>query len=385
MVGQHNDEAAQKHLSLEDLGRRHFLKGIGFIGAGAGAILTDQILNSHSEVEAAVHTSSDKTSLTQAQTSPINSSTSTGEIPRRPLGKTGVEVSAIGLGGSSLGQAKSLDEAIRIAHEAIDNGITFMDNAWEYNKHRSEEWMGQALQGRRDKVVLMTKVCTHGRDRKVAMQQLEESLRRLKTDHLDLWQIHEVVYYNDPELIFRPNGAIEALDQAKKEGKVRFVGFTGHKDPAIHLKMLSYNYPFDTVQMPLNCFDATFTGRSFAQQVLPEVNKRGVAAIGMKSLSGNADAVKKGIVTPQEAIRYAMSLPVATIVSGIDSLAVLRQNLAIARGFQPMTAGEMQALRDRCAQYAADGRFELFKSSKKFDADEGRMQHGFPPQSQMEA
>lgn len=149
--------------------------------------------------------------------------------------------------------------------------------------------------------------------------------------------------------------------------------------------MLSYNYPFDTVQMPLNCFDATFTGRSFAQQVLPEVNKRGVAAIGMKSLSGNADAVKKGIVTPQEAIRYAMSLPVATIVSGIDSLAVLRQNLAIARGFQPMTAGEMQALRDRCAQYAADGRFELFKSSKKFDADEGRMQHGFPPQSQMEA
>jgi len=158
------------------------------------------------------------------------------------------------------------------------------------------------------------------------MQQLEESLRRLKTDHIDLWQIHEVVYYNDPEKIFRPNGAIEALDQAKKEGKVRFVGFTGHKDPAIHLKMLSYNYPFDTVQLPLNCFDASF--RSFERQVLPELNKRGIAAIGMKSLSGTGDAVKKGVVTPQEAIRYVMSLPIAALVSGIDSLQVLRQNLA---------------------------------------------------------
>lgn len=308
--------------------------------------------------------------------------TSSGEIPRRKLGRTGVEVSAIGLGGSDLGNASSLEEAIRITHEAIDAGVTFMDNAWEYNNHRSEEWMGRALQGRRDKVFLMTKVCTHGRDRKVAMQQLEESLRRLKTDHIDLWQIHEVVYYNDPDLIFAPGGAIEALDQAKREGKVRFVGFTGHKDPAIHLKMLSHDYPFDTVQLPLNCFDATF--KSFEKQVLPELNRRGIAPIGMKSLSGNADAVKKGILTPQEALGYAMSLPVATTVSGIPSLAVLRQNLAIARGFKPMAQAQMQALRDRCAVYAADGRFELFKSSKKFDADEGRIQHGFPPQKQVE-
>jgi uncharacterized protein len=375
MVDKNNDETAQKHLHLE-LNRRHFLKGIGFIGAGAGAIFTDHILNANnrnSEVEAAQVPTSSAT--------PTNSA-NTGEIPVRPLGKTGVKVSAIALGGATLGQAKSKEEAIRIAHEAIDNGITFMDNAWEYNKHRSEEWMGEALQGRRNQVFLMTKVCSHGRDRKVAMQQLEESLRRLKTDHLDLWQIHEVVYDNDPERIFRPNGAIEALDQAKKEGKVRFVGFTGHKDPAIHLKMLSYNYPFDTVQMPLNCFDASF--RSFERQVLPELNKRQIAAIGMKSLSGNADAVKKGVVTPQEAIRYAMSLPIATVVSGIDSLEVLRQNLAIARGFKPMQAKEMQALRDRCAQYAADGRFELFKTSKQFDADEGRLQHGFPPQNQVQ-
>lgn len=362
--------------SLWEFNRRQFLKGVGFIGVGASTVLADYILHSHTSVRAAEANPS--TAQRPIAQTPENRS---GEIPRRPLGKTGVEVSAMGLGGATLGQAKTKEEAIQIAHEAIDNGITFMDNAWEYNNHRSEEWMGEALQGRRDKVFLMSKVCTHGRDASVAMQQLEESLRRLKTDYLDLWQIHEVIYYNDPELIFRPNGAIEALDRAKQQGKVRFVGFTGHKDPAIHLEMLSHNYPFDTVQLPINCFDASFM--SFQQQVLPELNRQGIAAIGMKSLSGNGEAVKKGVVTPQEAIRYAMSMPIATLVSGIDSLEVLRQNLAIARGFQPMTEPEMQALRDRVSQYAADGRFELFKSSKEFDADVGRMQHGFPTQDQM--
>lgn len=378
MADKHNQEAVNNSLPV-DRKRRRILKGIGFIGAGVGAGALERLLLSDEQVLGAqtdLASHSETIHVAQATSNP-------GEIPRRKLGSTGVEVSAIGLGGSDLGRASSLEEATQIAHEAIDAGVNFMDNAWEYNNHRSEEWMGQALQGRRDKVFLMTKVCTHGRDRKVAMQQLEESLRRLKTDHLDLWQIHEVIYYNDPDLIFRSGGAIEALDQAKREGKVRFVGFTGHKDPAIHLKMLSHNYPFDTVQMPLNCFDATFTSKSFEQQVLPEANRRGIAPIGMKSFSGNADAIKKGIVTPQEALRYAMSLPVLTTVSGIPSLEVLRQNLAVARGFQPMAAQEMQALRDRCAVYAADGRFELFKSSKKFDADEGRMQHGFPPQQQM--
>ncbi len=381
MLDEHDDKSAKNHFPL-DLKRRQFLKGIGLMGAGVGAVMADEFLLHPNDKVKAAPTNSEPTSSTKQLQGESNSpsNTASGEIPRRPLGRTGVQVSALGLGGATLGQAKSLEEAIRITHEAIDAGVTFMDNAWEYNNHRSEEWMGQALQGRRDKVFLMTKVCTHGRDASVAMQQLEESLRRLKTDHLDLWQIHEVVYYNDPEMIFRPNGAIEALDRAKKEGKVRFVGFTGHKDPAIHLKMLSHNYPFDTVQMPLNCFDATF--KSFEQQVLPELNRRGIAPIGMKSFSGNADAIKKGIVTPQEALRYAMSLPVATTVSGIDSLEVLRQNLAIARGFTPMQQGEMQALRERCAQYAADGRFELFKSSKKFDADEGRKQHGFPTQQE---
>ncbi|MBD2103652.1 aldo/keto reductase [Leptolyngbya sp. FACHB-261] len=373
------DESSKQNSAWE-LNRRQLLRSIGFIGAGAGAVLAEHILQSNDQAEAAEASgpateTPAETPLAQAPTRPAS-----GEIPRRPLGKTGVQVSALGLGGATLGQAKSKEEAIRITHEAIDNGITFMDNAWEYNNHRSEEWMGDALQGRRDQAFLMTKVCTHGRDRRVAMQQLEESLRRLKTDYVDLWQIHEVVYYNDPEMIFRPNGAIEALEQAKKEGKVRFVGFTGHKDPALHLKMLAYDYPFDTVQLPLNCFDASFM--SFEKQVLPELSKRQIAAIGMKSLSGNGAAVKQGVVTAQEALRYALSLPVATVVSGIDSLEVLRQNLAIARGLQPMTQTEKQALRDRCARYASDGRFELFKTSKQFDADEGRLQHGFPPQSQ---
>lgn len=195
--------------SFSELKRRRFLQGLSFIGVGTGAALAEHILfNSNSKTEAA----------NIPQETIITQQAATGEIPLRPLGKTGVQVSAIGLGGASLGQVKTKEEAMRVAHEAIDNGITFMDNAWEYNQHKSEEWMGEALQGRRDKVFLMTKVCTHGRDRKVAMQQLEESLRRLKTDYLDLWQIHEVVYYNDPEMIFRENGAIEALTQDEKRG-----------------------------------------------------------------------------------------------------------------------------------------------------------------------
>src|SRR5438093_2234260 len=189
--------------------------------------------------------------------------TSTGpdEIPRRPLGRTGQQVSILGLGGYHLGTVATATAAIRLVHEAVDAGVRFFDNAWEYNGGKSEEWMGQALKGRRDKVFLMTKVCTHGRDKKIAMKQLEESLRRLQTDHLDLWQVHECVYDNDPERHFARGGVVEALDEAKKAGKVRYVGFTGHKHPAIHLKMLSHNYPFDSVQMPLNAFDASF--RSF--------------------------------------------------------------------------------------------------------------------------
>ncbi|MDT7811031.1 MAG: hypothetical protein QOJ42_947 [Acidobacteriaceae bacterium] len=312
---------------------------------------------------------------------PDITNTGADEIPRRRLGRTGEQVSIIGVGGYHLGTMSSLDDAVRLVQEAIDAGVTIFDNAWEYNNHRSEEWMGQALQGRRDKVFLMTKVCTHGRDKNVAMQQLEESLKRLQTDHLDLWQIHEVVYENDPDLHFAKGGVIEALDQAKKQGKVRFVGFTGHKNPAIHLRMLAHNYPFDTVQMPLNCFDGTY--RSFEQQVLPELERRGIAALGMKSLGGDGQPILHGIVSAEEALRYAMSLPVATTISGMDSLDVLLQNVRIARGFKPMAPNEMQALRQRCKSFAADGHLELYKSTKKYDGGVGREQHGYPSSDQL--
>ena len=304
-----------------------------------------------------------------------------GEVPRRVLGRTKVQVSALGLGGFDVAKLGNEQEGIRIVQEAVDAGITFLDNAWEYHDGRSEEWMGKALAGRRDKVFLMTKVCTHGRDKQTAMQMLEESLRRLKTDYLDLWQVHEVVYDNDPARHFAKGGVMEAVTEAKRSGKVRFVGFTGHKDPALHLEMLKYDYPFDTCQLPLNCFDATF--RSFEQRVLPELNRRGIAAIGMKSLSGGGDAVKERIVTVEESLRYAMSLPVATTVSGIPTLGILQQNLRIARGFTPMTAEQMKALRERVASAAADGRYELYKTSKKYDGNPGRKEHGFPPQEKL--
>jgi aryl-alcohol dehydrogenase-like predicted oxidoreductase len=302
-------------------------------------------------------------------------------VPKKPFGKTGEKVSVIGIGGYTLGQAPSYEEAERIVHEAIDAGVTFFDNAWDYHDGKSEEWMGQALRGKRDKVFLMTKVCTHGRDRKVAMRQLEQSLKRLQTDHLDLWQIHECVYYNDPDRHFAKGGVVEALDEARNQGKVRYVGFTGHKDPTIHLDMLSRGYAFDSVQMPLNCFDATY--RSFEQRVLPEALKRGMAALGMKSMGGGGEPVLWGAVTPEEALRYAMSLPVAVAISGIDALSVLRQNLAVACGFKPLTEKEMQALRDRCAPLAADGHLELYKSSMRYDGKEGREQHGFPPPKEL--
>ena len=205
---------------------------------------------------------------------------------------------------------------------------------------------------------------------------LDESLLRLQTDHLDLWQVHGVCFDNDPELAYAKGGVLEALDQAKRQGKVRFVGFTGHKDPAIHLDMIRRGYPFDAVQMPLNCLDATF--RSFEKQVLPELNKRGIAALGMKPMGGTAAAVKSGLVQAEEMLRYAMSLPVATTIAGTDSFDVLRQNLRVARGFTPMTAADMQALRDRCAEAAGDGRHESYKLSLRFDNPQARLAHGFP-------
>lgn len=294
----------------------------------------------------------------------------------RPFGRHDENISALGFGGHHLGDAQDEETAVRLIHDAVEGGITFFDNCWEYHRGKSEEWMGKGLKDRRDRVFLMTKVCTHGRDKDLALRMLDESLRRLQTDHLDLWQIHGVSFENDPDLFIRPNGAADALAQAKKQGKVRFVGFTGHKDPAIHLKMLATGFPFDSVQMPLNPFDGTF--RSFEQQVLPELNRRGIAAIGMKPLNGHGDPIKEGAITAEEALHYAMSLSVATTITGIDKPDVLRQNLKIAQNFQPMDAAAMQSLRNRVKHYASDGRFELYKVSLKFDNPEARMAHQFP-------
>ncbi len=297
-------------------------------------------------------------------------------IPMRRFGKTDVEISAIGLGGHHLGAAAGEEEAVEIVHKAMDGGITFYDCCWEYNRGKSEVWLGKGLKGIREKAFLMTKVCSHGRDAALATQMLEQSLRRLQTDHLDLWQVHGVSFDNDPELFMRPGGAAEALLAAKKAGKVRFLGFTGHKDPDIHLAMLNTGFPFDAVQMPLNPFDANF--HSFEQKVLPVLQKRGIAALGMKPISGHGEPVQKGVFTAQELLHYAMSLPVATTITGVSEMSILEQNLAVAQGFTPLNEAEMQKLRERAKPYAGDGHFELYKTSIKFDNPEARIAHEFP-------
>src|SRR5271169_1495034 len=331
--------------------RRDFLK------VSAGAVAATSGVSANSKELASSTASGERTAAPAGQA---------GDMIYRKFGSTDAQISAIGVGGHHLGDVPTLDEAVQLVHEAIDAGVTFFDNAWEYYNGKTETILGRALRdGRREKVFLMTKVCTHGRSGKLAMQMLEDSLRRYQTEHLDLWQIHGIVDDNDPELAYAKGGVLEAFDRAKKEGKVRFVGFTGHKDPGFHLRMLELGYPFDSVQMPLNPFDANF--HSFEKQVLPEVNRRGMAALGMKSMGGTAWGIKAGVLQAEEMLRYAMSLPVATTICGMDSLDVLHQNLSVVRNFQPMAQSEMEALRARCAPAAADGRFEPYKVSLRYD------------------
>jgi uncharacterized protein len=300
-----------------------------------------------------------------------------GGVPLRPLGRTGEMVGALALGGHSSTNPQKLseEESLRLIRRAVDEGITFMDNCWDYHDGEAESRMGKALAegGRRDKVFLMTKVC--GRTGKEAQSNLEDSLRRLKTDRLDLWMFHEIVYDNDPDWIFAEDGAIHAGLKALKDGKVRYLGFTGHKDPSIHLKMLGKPYDWAAVLMPLNVMDAHY--RSFQKQVLPELQKRQIGALGMKSLGGNGSIVAKAGVPVADALRYVLSLPISCLVSGIDSEKVLDQNLSIVRNFKPMTDEERRAVEQKTIQLAGDGRFELFKSSKAFDGPVHRKQHGF--------
>jgi len=297
-------------------------------------------------------------------------------LPTRPLGKTGVRVSIIALGGWHIGAVKDEKDAIKIMHTALDEGLTFFDNAWDYHDGGSEEIMGKALalDGKRKQCFLMTKNC--GRDAKTVKQHIDDSLRRLQTDHIDLMQFHEINYDNDPDWIVERGGLAEML-KAQKAGKVRFIGFTGHKDPRIHLAMLK-RHKWDTVQMPINICDYHY--RSFQRQVVPEANKLGVGVIGMKGLGGGHDHKGRFVVakvcSAEEARGYSLSQNIASLVCGIDSMEVLQQDLAIARNFKPLGEEELNQLRDKVKEVAGDGRHERFKSTQLFDGPYHRVQHG---------
>ena len=297
-----------------------------------------------------------------------------GPLPTRPFGRHPDQVSIIGLGGGHLSRPTVTDqEAERIIRTALDNGVTFFDNSWDYGDGVSERRYGQALAGHRDDIFLMSKVCDRTRDG--ALRQLDESLRRLRTDYLDLWQFHEINYDNDPEWIFEPGGAAEAAEIAKAQGKVRYVGFTGHKSPHIFKGMLAADYEWDACQMPVSVFDQHY--RSFTVDILPELNRRGIACIGMKSLGGNGQFVTEAGLTPQELRRYALSQPITSLACGAVTMDNVLQDLEIARTFTPLSQDEQQALRDRVRREATDGRHEWFKTSTYFDAPYHAAAHGF--------
>jgi len=308
-----------------------------------------------------------------AQTTPASSA----GLPSRPLGRTGVKVSIACLGGWHIGAVKDHKEAIRIMHAAVDEGLTFFDNAWDYHDGHSEQIMGTALKqdGRRKKVFLMTKNCE--RDYAGSMKNLEDSLRRLQTDYLDLWQFHEMVYDNDPDWVF-DKGGLKAALEAKKQGKVRFIGFTGHKDPVIHLKMLAKPYDWDSAQMPINVLDAHY--RSFQKQVVPVCLTKNVGVIGMKGLAGGfpQGALLADVgLTSDQCYRYCLSQPVATQVMGVTSMDQLKADIALARNFKSMSKTELAALEAKVKDLAGDGRYETFKSTKDYDGPHHRRQHGF--------
>jgi predicted aldo/keto reductase-like oxidoreductase len=293
--------------------------------------------------------------------------TDTGSVPRRELGRTGEKISMVGLGGYHVGMQSSEQESIRIIRTALDSGINFLDNCWDYNDGQSEIRMGKALRdGYRQKAFLMTKI--DGRTKQAAAKQLEESLRRLQTDHIDLLQFHEVIRDNDPERIFSKGGGMEAVLEAKQQGKVRYIGFTGHKSPDIHLKMLEtafgHDFTFDAVQMPLNVMDAHFD--SFEKKVLPVLVKHDIGVLGMKPM-GDKIILNSKTATPIECLHYAMNLPTGVVITGCDSLEILQQALRAARTFKPMASGEVSKLLAKTAPAAAKGEFELYKTTHNFD------------------
>lgn len=295
-----------------------------------------------------------------------------GKMPRRRLGRTGVEVSLLGLGGYHLGIAESEATAIRIVRTALDHGLDFLDNCWDYNGGRSEQWMGRALRdGYRKRAFLMTKI--DGRTRKAAAEQIDQSLQALETDVIDLLQVHEVIRPTDPDRVFGPDGAMEAIIAARKAGKIRFIGFTGHKSPAIHLKMLEtatrHGFTFDTVQMPVNVMDAHY--ESFAARVIPAATAAGAGVLGMKPFGAGlffkTEPLAGGTVTPAECLQYAMSLPTSVVITGCDSLGVLMQGLDAAFRFHPLGEDARKTLLAQTAPAARRGEWERYKTSQDFD------------------
>jgi len=335
---------------LVEISRRDLLKiasasGLGTVGLAASAGLSQQV-------------------LAQNQPNQIKK----GEMMYRQLGRTGEKVSVIGLGGHHIGRPKDEEEGIRLIRAAIDRGINFMDNSWDYHNGGSEIRMGKALRdGYRQKVFLMTKI--DGRTKEAAAKQIDESLKRLQSDRIDLMQHHEIIRMEDPDRIFAPGGAMEAVLEAQKAGKIRYIGFTGHKDPLVHLRMLDVaaqnNFRFDTVQMPLNVMDAHF--RSFERQVLPRLVKDGIGVLGMKSM-GDQKILKSNTVKPIECLHYAMNLPTSTVITGFESMKILDQALEAVRTFEPMSQQQVQELLNRTRQAAAKGQYELFKTTSQFDS-----------------
>jgi predicted aldo/keto reductase-like oxidoreductase len=291
------------------------------------------------------------------------------EMPYRTLGKTGVKVSCVGLGGFHLGLSK-LEEGdmIKLFHAAVERGINFSDNSWDYNQGESERRVGKALKGGyRDKVFVMTKF--DGRTKGSALQQLDESLQRLDLEHVDLWQFHENIRLEDPDRFFADGGAAEAMLEAKKEGKIKYVGFTGHKDPSVHLRMLEMaeknKFTFDTVQMPLNVMDAHF--RSFQKEVLPVLVRKRIAVLGMKSM-GDKNILASKTVTPLECLQYALSLPTSVVITGIDSIPILEQAFHAAKTYSSLSKADIAGILAKTEQAARTGKFEPFKTTPRFDS-----------------
>lgn len=330
-------------MTSEKQNRRKFLEKMALSVAGAGA--AGKLLESSQKLAAA------------------NSS----GMPYRTLGRTGERVSAIGLGGYHIGVQKEVSESIQIIRTAIDNGIIFMDNCWDYNGGESEIRMGKGLRdGYRQKVFLMTKI--DGQVKDVAAKQIDDSLRRLQTDHIDLLQFHEVIRPTDPERIFGPDGSIHAALEARKAGKIRYIGFTGHKDPDIHLKMLhtafAHHFTFDAVQMPLNIMDAHY--HSFQKKVVPVLVEHKIGILGMKPMA-NGIILESKTVTPIECLHYAMNLPTSVVINGMESLDRVHQALEAARTFKPLSHEQMEALLQKTAVAGASGKYEPFKNTHQFD------------------